>query len=209
MKHSLFLTMMAAALLGGQVFAESRIFKVSDYENQGEMVLDAEESKVVVDTQKTLLGVSGFYPDILTLDYQGDFVLTASEYLDTPDRGVLNITTTVPAVATTWEDAFSVEGGGSITLCAGSIDSTFGPVQFFGTAVDSTVQLGNSDVKFIGKVDALSDLAMNQVGVVLGETEITLVGKIGTEPSPVPEPTTGSLSLLALAGLCARRRRRK
>ena len=48
---------------------------------------------------------------------------------------------------------------------------------------------------------------MNQVGVVWSGKDITLVGKIGTEPSPVPEPTTGTLSLLALAGLCARRRK--
>ena len=206
MKHTLFLTMLAAALLGGQVFAKS--YSVKDDWSDGQRVeINDAEATVLVDAQKTLSGISAAHPESLTLDYQGDFVLTASNRIDTPDDGVLNITTTKPSVATAWENTFSVDGGGSITLCSAdtNILGDYGPVQFLGTAADNTVQLGNTEVKFIGLVDALSDLAMNQVGIVWGYNDISLVGKV---QKSVPEPTTGTLSLLALAGLCARRRRK-
>lgn len=206
MKNTLFLTLMAAALLGGQVFAKS--YSVKDDWSDGKPVnIYDTEATVLVDAQKELYYFAAPLAQSITLDYQGDFVLTTSHYITQPVEGVLNITTTVDSVATAWEDAFSVEGGGSITLChAGTgVKDQHGPVQFFGTGADNTVKLGDSEVKFVGLVDALSDLAMNQVGVVWGTYDMTLVGKV---QKSVPEPTTGSLSLLALAGLCARRRRK-
>ena len=205
MKHSLFLTILAAALMGGQVFAKT--YSVKDDWSDGKTVdIYDTEATVLVDAQKTLNYFGASVPRSLTLNYQGDFVLTTGGQMDTPDTGVLNITTTVDSVATAWENTFSVDGGGSITLCsADAILSDYGPVQFFGKEANNTVQLGNTEVKFMGFVDALSDLAMNEVGVVWGAKEITLVGKV---EKSVPEPTTGTLSLLALAGLCARRRRK-
>ena len=204
----MFLTMMAAALLGGQVFAKT--YSVKDSWGDGDPVpIYDTEATVLVDAQKELNNFTASrLVQSITLDYQGDFVLTTKKYITPPVEGVLNITTTVDSVATAWEDAFSVEGGGSITLChAGTeVKDQHGPVQFFGKEADNTVQLGDSEVKFMGLVDALSDLAMNQVGVVWGSNDMTLVGKVGGKPTP--EPTTGTLSLLALAGLCARRRRK-
>ena len=199
--------MMAAALLGGQVFAEPVFYWVHDYQDGNDCIIQADEATLVVDVQKNLRKVDAFTINRLTLDYQGEFVLTSSGVIDTPDSGVLNITSSVSSVATAWENAFSVEGGGSITLCHAKIqiDESYGPVQFFGTGANNTVKLGNTEVKFMGVVDALSDLDMNQVGVVWGEEDMRLVGKV---EKSVPEPTTGTLSLLALAGLCARRRRK-
>ena len=206
MKHSLFLSILAATLLGGQVFAGPVVYKVSDY--QEVYTLDP-EATLVVDVQKNLQNVAAFAPNCLTLDYQGNFVLTASGTIDTPDEGVLNITSSVSSVATAWENAFSVEGGDSITLChAGSkIDEWRGSVQFFSTDANNTVQLGDSEVLFKGLVASKDALAMNEVGLVWTLNDLTLVGKLEA-PAPVPEPTTGTLSLLALAGLCARRRRK-
>ena len=204
MKHTLFLTMLAAALLGGQVFAEPYSVK-DDWSAGVEVDIFDTEATVLVDAQKTLNYFDANNAQSLTLDYQGDFVLTASDYIDTPDEGVLNITSSIPSVATDWEEAFSVEGGGSITLChADWLDVWCGPVQFFGTGANNTVQLGNTEVMFMGKVVSKEALAMNQVGVVWGGKDITLVGKV---QKSVPEPTTGTLSLLALAGLCIRRRK--
>lgn len=205
MRQTLFLTALAAALLGGQVFATTYSVRDNWSDGQNVLIMDT-EATIRVDAQKTLVAIVA-QAESLTLDYQGEFVLTASYAIDTPGKGVLNITSTVDAVKTKWENAFSVEGGGSITLChtERSIGDQYDTVQFFGTAADSAVQLGNSEVLYKGVVNALSDLAMNQVGVVWGEKEITLVGKV---QKSVPEPTTGSLSLLALAGLCARRRRK-
>ncbi len=56
----------------------------------------------------------------------------------------------------------------------------------------------------MGVVADLSALDMNQVGIVWGNKDMLLVGKV---VKGVPEPTTGTLSLLALAGLCIRRRK--
>ena len=207
MKHTLFLTtMLAAALLGGQVFAEPVVYSVYKHWSYGQKVdISGTEATVLVDAQKTLYSFDAFYAQSLTLDYQGDFVLTMTDRIDTPYNGVLNITTTKPSVATDWEEAFSADGGGSITLCsAGLILMIHGPVQFFGTDADNTVQLGNTEVKFMGKVASKDALAMNQVGIMWDHSDISLVGKV---VKGVPEPTTGSLSLLALAGLCARRRK--
>lgn len=206
MKHTLFLSMMAAALLGGQVFAEPLVYRVSDCAGAAIEPEDS-EATIIVDAQKTIFLLEAFESPSLTLDYQGDYVLTSSSLINMPNEGVLNITSTVSSVATAWEDAFSVEGGSSITICkaSGSIDgSSFATVQFFGKEANNTVQLGESEVKFMGIVEALSNLDMNQVGIVWGEHDMLLVGKV---VKSVPEPTTGTLSLLALAGLCIRRRK--
>ena len=208
MKNTLILTILAAALLGGQVFAEPVVYRVSDYEDDSGVGIYDSEATVIVDIQKTLAAFQAWEPRYLTLDYQGDFELTATYSASMPAFGPLNITTTVGSVATAWENAFSVDGGGTITLCSAgySIASEHDSLQFFGKEANNTVQLGNTEVMFVGVVEALAALDMNQVGVVWGEKEITLVGKV---EKSVPEPTTGTLSLLALAGLCARRRRKK
>ena len=208
MKNTLFLTMLAAALMSGQVFAETAVYSVDkDWNDVEPVYISDTEATVLVDTQKNLVILQAPLSNCLTLDYQGDFVLTATMFIQLPVSGVLNITSTVDAVKTKWEDAFSVAEGGSITLCHAEMwveEPTSGPVQFFGTDENNTVKLGNTEVKFMGIVDALSDLAMNQVGVVWTDNDISLVGKV---QKSVPEPTTGTLSLLALAGLCIRRRK--
>ena len=141
----------AAALVGPQASAYEAVYTLSQVNDGAYILCLVEEGDVLVniDAQRTLSILSACDASSLTLDFQGDFVLTASN-IDTPDKGVLNITTTVPAVATAWEDAFSVEGGGTITLCSSDYnDERFGPVQFFGTGANNTVQLGNTEVMFM------------------------------------------------------------
>ena len=208
MKNTLYLSILAAALLGGQAFAEPVVYSVDKDWSVGQTVeIKDMEATVLVDAQKALLAFTSPTPDYLTLDFRGEYVLNATLFMSMPNQNVLNITSTVDSVESAWEETFSVDGGGSITLCSAgmSLASQHGPVQFFGTDADNTVQLGDSEVLFKGVVDALSDLEMNEVGLVWGSKDITLVGKVGA--SPTPEPTTGTLSLLALAGLCIRRRK--
>ena len=70
-----------------------------------------------------------------------------------------------------------------------------------------------------GFVASREDVKEGQVGILLDGFEIydtsvmlrglTLVANVSSKEAPVvPEPSTGTLSLLALAGLCARRRRK-
>lgn len=80
-------------------------------------------------------------------------------------------------------------------------------LQFFGHDVGETVMLGHTRAVFAGVVDYEWELEKNQIALLYTTQNIYLVGKLA-EDAPVPEPTTGTLSLLALAGLCARRRRK-
>ncbi|MDO5450625.1 MAG: hypothetical protein Q4F30_07030 [Akkermansia sp.] len=70
-----------------------------------------------------------------------------------------------------------------------------------------------------GFVASKDDVKVGQVGILLDGfdtidasvmlTGLTLVANVSSiEAPPTPEPTTGTLSLLAQAGLCARRRRK-
>ncbi len=63
-----------------------------------------------------------------------------------------------------------------------------------------------------GALDTPLALDLSKAAYMMRDNALILTSLAGTDnpvpPAPVPEPTTGTLSLLALAGLCARRRRK-
>lgn len=192
----------AAALVGSLASADQEIF-LSQKSDGDDIRVSSGNVLVNIDAQPTLSYIRLEAVSSLTLDFRGEYILAISTYFDEPDDGVINITSTVPSVVALWKDEFSVEGGGSITLCtAGSIFCGYAPdkLQFLGAGVDGHISLGGTDVVFKGAVDDLESLSNNQIGFVWESNDITLVGKI--DAAPVPEPATGTLSLLALAGLC-------
>ena len=203
----------AAALVGTQASADYvKVYTLSELED-GDHIDGAPIVEVNVDAARELESITVFQCEALYLDFQGDYVLTSELYIDAPHEGITEITTSAPDVEALWKNQFSVDGGGSITLCTAgmSVDKHHGPLLLFGWKAGSTVFLDGTEVVYKGAVDGLELLKQNEVGIVWGEKDIKLVGKIGAEPGPtppVPEPTTGTLSLLALAGLCARRRRK-
>ena len=67
------------------------------------------------------------------------------------------------------------------------------------TAIKELDLLGYSN---IGTITSLDALHAGEYGLLYADNKVKLVGKV------IPEPTTATLSLLALAGLAARRRRR-
>ncbi len=85
MKHTLFLSMMAAALLGGQVFAKT--YSVKDWSDGLNVQISDTEATIRVDAQKTLFAIYAG-AESLTLDYQGEFVLTTSYLINMPNNGV-------------------------------------------------------------------------------------------------------------------------
>ena len=207
----------AAALVGTQASADyGEVYTLSELEDGDHIDVDPAEGAlnvlVNVDATRELSSITVSECAGLTLDFQGDYVLTCKSIMDAPHERIVNITTSAPDVEALWKERFSVEGGGSNTLCTAglSVVGPPGPLRLFGAKAGSTVSLDGTEVVYKGAVDGLELLKQNEVGIVWGEKDIKLVGKIDAEPGPtppVPEPTTGTLSLLALAGLCIRRRK--
>lgn len=207
----------AAALVGTQASADyDKVYTLSELEDGDYINVPPYEGALIVevnvDATRELVDISVPQCAVLTLDFQGDYVLTSEFGIDAPHEGITNITTTVPDVVALWKNQFSVDGGGSITLCTAglSVDKNHGLLLLFSAYAGLTVSLDGTEVVYKGAVDGLELLQQNEVGIVWGEKDIKLVGKIDAEPGPtppVPEPTTGTLSLLALAGLCIRRRK--
>ena len=207
----------AAALVGTQASADSvKVYTLSEMVSP-RINVDPDEGAlnvvVHVDATRELSSITVPACASLTLDFQGDYVLTSKTFIEPPHEGTTNIWTSARDVEALWKERFSVEGGGSTTLCTAGqlVLGSLGPLVFFGAKAGSTVFLDGTEVVYKGAVDGLELLKQNEVGIVWGGKDIKLVGKIGAEPGPtppVPEPATGSLSLLALAGLCARRRRK-
>lgn len=207
----------AAALVGTQASADyGKVYTLSELEDGDYINVHPAEGALIVevnvDATRELVDISVPQCAGLTLDFQGDYVLTSEFGIDAPHEGITNITTSVPDVEALWKNQFSVDGGGSITLCTAglSVDKNHGLLLLFSAYAGLTVSLDGTEVVYKGAVDGLELLQQNEVGIVWGKNDIKLVGKIAAEPgpTPVPEPTTGTLSLLALAGLCARRRRK-
>ncbi len=67
-----------------------------------------------------------------------------------------------------------------------------------------TDRYGNTLVN-AGVIDNLENLKVGQAALLWQNGTVSLVAMEGA--APIPEPTTGTLSLLALAGLCIRRRK--
>lgn len=201
----------AAALVGTQASADyDKVYTLSELVAPCDIIVSPLEGAlnvlVNVDAARELSDFAVPFCAGLTLDFQGDYVLTCEDCINLPFEGITNITTSAPDVEALWKERFSVEEGGSYTLCTAGerVDGLHGTLQLFGAEAGSTVSLDGTEVVYKGAVDGLQLLKQNEVGIVLGEKEITLVGKV---VKGVPEPTTGTLSLLALAGLCARRRK--
>lgn len=86
---------------------------------------------------------------------------------------------------------------------------------FDGHLGGETVTLGNVSVELLGSVymqngafELLSEaVGENQIAFVRTDNSLALVGKITGSPA-TPEPATATLSLMALAGMVTRRRRK-
>lgn len=204
----------AAAIVGSQASADyDKVYTLSEMVSSS-IGVHPDEGKlkvlVNVDAPRDLESITVPECAGLTLDFQGDYVLTCESFIDAPHDGITNIKTTAPDVEALWKERFSVEGGGSNTLCtAERVGTEYGTLQLFDAEEGSTVSLDGTKVVYRGAVNSLEILQQNEVGIVWNENSIQLVGKIDAVPTPpVPEPTTGTLGLLSLAALAARRRRK-
>lgn len=161
--------------------------------------------------------------DPVTLKYYGLNTITVS--------GTVFLYSSSPSINITGDEAAINHWVSELTSATGELKSvtlmTFtGPevdvymdtddeFTFDGHFSGETVTLGNVSVEFIGSgYVETSDfyetmnvvLSENQIALIRQENGVIIAGKITGSPA-TPEPATATLSLLALAGLCARRRR--
>ncbi len=229
MKKTLF-ALTALALMGGQVFAEEYYTSELDPTFEDEYSFGIGKGDILhinTSTEKTFTGdmrLSG-----ATLRYEGVGNLLCGDDLEVSVSGC-DITTASDVVTQTWMDAFSTENGGYITLCTtsgGAVGVNYGDDPLlFGVKAGQTLTLVGTEVEtemvlnYIGaKIalvekfdsDTFRDIVNNMddgtVAIYYGSAGMAIAGK-GVKTPAVPEPATATLSLLALAGLATRRKRK-
>ena len=231
MKNTLILTMLAAAFLGSGVANAARTLYASDYTGDSiELGTDNTYAynTLVVDTPLTLTGKWG-YLDLYNgaiIQFQKEQaaeaicsifpseVQTMKPVYFADDGDVYNFTFDAGA-----QELIAASAGSPITLIQ-DLNKESGGFKFFnttpagttlklnGVGYNETVELDGVSFTYVGPQEDTYTFKAGEIGFTgyyTGSHNLSLVAKA---PAPVPEPTTGTLSLLALAGLCARRRRK-
>ena len=228
MRQTLFLTVLAAALLGSGVANAKGTLKASDYKGGGISLAPFSNDKLVVDTPLTLTGNTATLSlfQNATIEFQkkqaADEICSifTTEQLrmasDSPvsfkDAASYNFTFDDGAQA-----IVAASAGKTITLIHditkdsvgfGFVDSPSDTtLTLNGKGYNETVELDGVSFTYVGPQEDTYTFKEGEIGFTgyyKGSHALNLVVGGGS----VPEPTTGTLSLLALAGLCARRRRK-
>lgn len=226
MKNTLFLTtMLAAAFLGSGVANAAGTLYASSYTGD-EIMLGTNQAynKLVVDTPLTLTGNYGSLDlwnganlafskvngaDAICSIFTSESINWSYSVYFTNADDVYNITFDDDA-----QTVVAASAGKAITLIqdlsAASVGFYVEPpstLQLNGAGYGETVSMGGVEFTYVGPKESDYTFKAGEIGFTgyfWGSHNLNLVVGGGS----VPEPTTGSLSLLALAGLCARRRRK-
>ena len=207
--------MAALALCGTAVAVDHYVAAGNDYD-----IFDGDTFHV-----NDTASVSIFYVSVdhapVTLKFYGLNTLTCSDGMYLMSTG--------PSVNITGDEAAINHWVSELTSATGELKSvtlmtftgaevyvdmeTDDPFTFDGHFGGETVTLGNVSVEFLGcgylpNVELFNDLiGENQIAFARTDNAFALVGKITGSPT-TPEPATATLSLLALAGMASRRRRK-
>lgn len=225
MKHTLFLTMMAAVLLGSGVANAAETLYPKDYAG-GAIVLGSTEDydKLVVDTPLTLTSAYGCLDlyNGATIQFQKGQAAEAICGISTSAKlyegfnsvyfkNLADVYISFDAGAQT---VVAASAGKAITLIQDLAMASKGfsvaptaTLTLNGVGYNQTVEMGGVQFTYVGPQEDTYTFKAGEIGFTgyyAGSHALNLVVGGGS----VPEPTTGSLSLLALAGLCARRRRK-
>lgn len=216
---------MLALALCGTAFGEAE-FKVSggteidlgsyDYEDQ--------PITVIVDESKPLSKVDiDWGPSFLTLSFVGENTLNTNDLYMTDPSGY-NLVGDALALASWGEKLTSSTDITTISLVKATADvyvpSPGANFTFMGTEANQSITLGDTEVKYLGYSYFRNNSAsFENFKNTIGANEFAIVGLVkvgaysglylvGKGSSSVPEPATATLSLLALAGLTSRRKRK-
>ena len=225
MKQNLIISLFAAALLGSGVANAAGTLYAKDYTGE-DITLGSDESydTLVVDTPLTLIGGYGF------LDlYNGATFVFAKE---NGAEAICGIFTSVardnryPSVYfnnagdvynitfdTDAQAVVAASAGTPITLIQDLREDSAGfscnssyTLKLNGVESGNPVELGGVQFTYVGPQSSDYTFQEGEIGFTgyeNGSHNLSLVAN----GKPTPEPTTGTLSLLALAGLCIRRRK--
>ncbi|MDO5450699.1 MAG: PEP-CTERM sorting domain-containing protein [Akkermansia sp.] len=227
MKKTLF-AMAALALMGGQAFGVTYTTSMSslissqatsftsDVYGKGADVIFSVDSD-----EKFNYIFDATESSSLTLSFVGEHVLSTKNFYP-KSQGTVDITGNQAAV-THWETLLTASSDYAyiqlVTASFATCPTDWPLVTFMQTSANNNLTLGNSLVKYVGYTKVSSITGLQEYGSGLGDNEVALVGLNSSASrglyivgkatsSPVPEPATATLSLLALAGLATRRRRK-
>lgn len=218
MKKALF-AMTILALMGSHLYADD--YKASDY--TGKTLSATGADTLTVDTA-SLVSTVQHKGASLTLVYEGDHILNVKDdvLLNVASGGTTRNITTTASAAQNWIDTLTAADAAQVTLIsAGNMITVQNTnpyaILLEGAAVGDTITLtGTTDTltAVYGGYKGFSSSPLTgledgklYIKLTDGLTKLTLVGKGLTKSPLAPEPATATLSLLALAGLAARRRR--
>ena len=231
MKYTLFLTtMLAAALLGSGVANAAETRYASDYTGGAISLSNTlDYNKLVVDTPLTLTGVNGrlgLYKNS-TIEFLADnsgaiCSIFTTEQLSKADPSPVSFRET-GSFNFMFDDGaqaiVAASAGKTITLIHDITKDSAGfafrngaspsntTLTLNGAVVGQTVNMNGVSFTYVGPQEDGYTFKAGEIGFTgyyEGSHNLSLVAN----GKPTPEPTTGTLSLLALAGLCARRRRK-
>ena len=221
----MFLTILAAALLGSGVAEAAGTLKASDYPGDA-IVLSSTKTydKLVVNVPLTLTGVVGcldLYSGT-TIEFQKEkeaekicSISTSEVLISSMNSVYFNNSGAVYNIR--FDDSaqaiVAASAGTPITLISDLNEGCKGfstnliTLTLNGAVAGGTVEMGGVSFTYVGPQESDYTFKAGEIGFTgyyKGSHALNLV--VGGKPTP--EPTTGTLSLLALAGLCARRRRK-
>lgn len=221
MKKTLFA--MAALALCGTAVAET--YDVSSLNLNGGIFtppFSYEEGEAVVlnvDQTVTLNTVDVWEASSVTLNFIGENTFSTSNTLDlevNANQGTLAITGDNDAKIH-WGEALTLSAGRVTTLTLASATVLFIPpasASFEGLTESGSITLGDAALTYMGF--HVVNTAAEAEALITGDNQIALVANkdtkqlalVGKGAAATPEPATATLSLLALAGMASRRRRK-
>lgn len=155
-----------------------------------------------------------------TLTFVGDNTFSATDYFgfDSSTTAIMGDST----AATHWESKLFTATDTAVIITLATAPNTgglisLGSITFMGASKNGSVTLGNTELTYVGYLlpewfggmDALkASLQDNQVALVEGSGADKGLYLVGKATPTTPEPATATLSLLALAGMASRRRRK-
>lgn len=229
MKNTYIFVITAAALMGSQTFANEQ-FKASEYQS-GIIYLGTgggdQYETLVMDQNLTLAGGDKDYIDVYNgskflFEASGSTIFTVNipgEELDSTwnriffhenDTYDISFDSTAQSIISSSPDfslsLFTLSGKG-IEFYGDSHNPGTTNLKLQNVEAGNKVSIDGVEYTYVGPKDDEYVFMQGEIGFTgyqQGSFAINLVAKAPA----VPEPATGSLSLLALAGLCARRRRK-